>query len=71
MVKGRQQGTVATHRRRAEANNGGGGCAGCWERVDAPAPMIKAGEPTHVQRRDGFVVIVVPIVLGTYQVDGC
>ena len=69
MVEGGQQGTVATQRRRAAANDGGGGCAGRWERVDAPAPVIEAGEATHKQRSGGFVIVPLPLVIGTYQVD--
>ena len=67
MVEGGQQGTVATQRRRAVADDGGGGRAGRWEPIDAPAPVIKAGEATHEQRRGGFVIIVVSIVLFRYE----
>ena len=49
--------------------NGGGGHAGRRERANAPAPMIEAGKATHEQRCGGFVIVPVPIVLGTYQVD--
>ena len=69
MVDGGQQGTVATQRRRAAANDGGAGCAGRWERANAPAPVIEAGEATHEQQSGGFVVVPVLVVLGACQVD--
>ena len=64
-----EQGTVATQQRRAAADNGRDSHAGRWERAGTPATVIKAGEATYEQQRGGFVIMVAPIVVSTYQVD--